>query len=120
LQHQNLQMRGFKCVAAFDNDPDKIGTLTRSGLRIRDIEEVEEAVKELDIRIGVITTPAAAAQAVADRFLRAEINAILNFSPTKIWVPECCLVENIDFTVTLDVLAFELNRERAAAAVRRA
>lgn len=111
LQHQNLYTRGFKCVAAFDKDPQKIGTFTPSGIRIRDIDEVGQAVKELDIEIGVITTPASAAQSVADRFLKAHINAILNFSPTRISVQDCCLVENIDFTVTLDMLTYKLGHE---------
>jgi len=111
MQHQSLPARGFKCVAAFDNDPDKIGKRTLSGLRIRDIKKLSDAVEELNIEIGVITTPASAAQAVADLFLEAQVNAIFNFSPTRIRVPDCCLVENIDFTVKLDVLAYKLSHE---------
>ncbi len=111
LEHQNFPARGFNCVAAFDNDPLKIGKPTAAGLSIRDIEELEEAVKELNIEIGFITTPATAAQSVADRFIMANVNAIVNFSPTRIIVPDCCLVENIDFTVKLDTLTYELHHE---------
>ena len=111
LQHQNLHIRGFKCVAAFDNDPEKIGRISPTGIEIRDIEELDKAARDLDIEIGIITTPAAAAQSTADRFRSAHINAILNFSPARITVPECCLVENIDFTVTLDMLTYKLSRD---------
>jgi len=111
LQHQNLYIRGFKCVAAFDNDPSKIGKVTQTGIVIRDINEIDKAARDLDIEIGVITTPASAAQSVAERFREAHINAILNFSPTRISVPDCCLVENIDFTVTLDMLTYKLCHE---------
>ena len=111
LQHQNLYIRGFKCVAAFDNDPEKIGRISPAGIEIRDIEELDKAARDLDIEIGVITTPAEAAQSTADRFRSAHINAILNFSPARITVPECCLVENIDFTVTLDMLTYKLSRD---------
>ncbi|RLB11905.1 MAG: redox-sensing transcriptional repressor Rex [Deltaproteobacteria bacterium] len=111
LQHRNLLARGFRCVAAFDNDPEKIGQLGPSGIRIRDIEELSRAVKELNIEIGVITTPASAAQYVADLFIEADVNAILNFSPARIQVPDCCMVENIDFTVRLDILAYKLHHE---------
>jgi len=111
LQHRNLLARGFRCVAAFDNDPEKIGQLGPSGIRIRDIEELSRAVKELNIEIGVITTPASAAQYVADVFIEADVNAILNFSPARIQVPDCCMVENIDFTVRLDILAYKLHHE---------
>lgn len=111
LQHRNLQTRGFKCVAAFDNDPEKVGQMGPSGIRIRDISELSEAVDELKIEIGVITTPANAAQYVADLFVEANVNAILNFSPTRIQVPDCCMVENIDFTVRLDILTYKLRNE---------
>ena len=115
MQRQNLTDRGFKCVAAFDNDPLKIGKELPSGLPIRDIEDLGQAIEELNIEIGVIATPPSAAQKVADLFLEARVNAILNFSPTRISVPDCCLVENIDFTVMLDVLTYKLNHEKKGA-----
>jgi redox-sensing transcriptional repressor len=111
LERQNLAQRGFICVAAFDNDPGKIGTTTSSGIEIRDIADLEKSVVDLDIQMGVITTPPFAAQGVADLFLKAHVNAILNFSPTRIRVPDCCLVENIDFTVKLDTLTYKLHQE---------
>jgi len=111
IQHHNFSARGFKCVAAFDNAPDKIGMELSAGLKVRSIDELRDAVRELDVEIGVITTPASAAQKVADFLLDADVNAILNFSPTRISVPECCLVENIDFTVMLDVLVYQFHNE---------
>ena len=115
MQRQNLTDRGFKCVAAFDNDHRKIGKELPSGILIRDIEDLAQSIEELNIEIGVIATPPSAAQKVADLFLEARVNAILNFSPTRITVPGCCLVENIDFTVMLDVLTYKLNHEKKGA-----
>jgi redox-sensing transcriptional repressor len=111
MQHQNLPARGFKCVAVFDNDPRKIGKTTPTGLKIMDIRELDQAVKELDIEIGVITTLASAAQGVADLFLKAGVNAILNFSPGRIRVQDNCLVENIDSTIKLDILTYKLHNK---------
>lgn len=108
MQHRNLPTRGFRCVAVFDNDPAKIGKTTPTGLKIRDIRELSQAVEELNIEIGVITTLASAAQGVADLFLKAGVNAILNFSPGRIRVRDYCLVENIDFTIKLDILTYKL------------
>jgi redox-sensing transcriptional repressor len=110
-EREDFAARGFKYVAAFDNDPGKIGQATPSGLTVRDIADLDQAVKELEIDIGVIAVPAGAAQGVADHLLKCQVNAILNFSPTQIRVPECCLVENMDFTVTLDVLTYKLFHE---------
>ncbi|MEO0248931.1 MAG: redox-sensing transcriptional repressor Rex [candidate division WOR-3 bacterium] len=111
IQHHNFSARGFKCVAAFDNSPEKIGKRHPSGLIIRSVDELGETVRELDVEIGVIATPPGPAQRVADAFVEAHVNAILNFSPTRIGAPECCLVENVDFTVLLDVLVYKLHQE---------
>ena len=111
LQHQNFPARGFNFVAAFDCDADKIGKALSSGLVIRNIENLKTSVRELEIEIGVITTPPSVAQEIADVFLDSHVSAILNFSPTQIHVPECCLVENIDFTVKLDILTYKLKHE---------
>ena len=108
VNHQNFQARGFTFVAAFDSDPEKIGQPLGSRLRIRDSRELEEVAREKDIQIGVIATPGGEAQSVADRLSRAGIHAILNFSRTQISVPEGCVVENIDFTIRLDILTYQL------------
>ena len=108
LHHQNFSFRGFHFVAAFDRDPEKIGKILAGDIVIRDISTLKETVRDLDIEIGVIATPPPEAQAVADLFLESYVNAILNFSPTQIHVPECCLVENIDFTRKLDILTYKL------------
>ena len=111
LQHQNFSARGFHFVAAFDSDPKKIGKALPSGLVIKDIKDLKDTVKALNVEIGVITTPPSVAQEIANLFLDADVNAILNFSPTQIQVPECCLVENIDFTIKLDILTYKLKHE---------
>jgi redox-sensing transcriptional repressor len=111
LNHENFPARGFNFVAAFDSDPEKIGIKIYPDLVVRDIQSLNETVDKLNIEIGVITTPPSVAQGIAELFLEAGVNAILNFSPTQIHVPECCLVENIDFTIKLDILTYKLKHE---------
>jgi len=111
LHYHHFPKRGFHFVAAFDSDKGKIGTVLPSGQLIRDIKELNHTIKELGIEIGVITTPPFAAQDVADLFIDGKVNAILNFSPTQIHVPDCCLVENVDFTMRLDILAYKLKNK---------
>lgn len=108
LHRQNFPARGFNFVAAFDSDPEKIGEPVFSDLMVKNIKELPDAVTDLNIEIGVITTPPSAAQEVTDQFIEANVKAILNFSPTQIHVPETCLVEHIDFTVKLDILTYKL------------
>lgn len=120
LEHENLSVRGFNCVAAFDNSPRKIGNVLSSGLKIRPMRELSPVIRDLDIEIGVITTPASAAQSVANLLLKYHVNAILNFAPTRISVPSCCLVENIDFTVLMDILSYKLHHTSQNSTPRRA
>jgi redox-sensing transcriptional repressor len=112
--HRNLALRGFKCVAAFDNSQARIGMPLPGGMGIQNIGELKKTIRDRNIEIGVITTPPSAAQEVADLFMEGHVNAILNFAPTRIKAPDCCLVENMDFTVIMDVLAYNLHQKMAA------
>ena len=109
VQHENFLKRRYRFVAAFDSDPEKIGKRPMRGLIIQPISELKQTTKKLGIEIGVITTPPSQAQVVADMLVDAGIRSILNFSPIQVRQPECCLVENVDFTVKLDNLAYHLS-----------
>ncbi|MBN1848240.1 MAG: redox-sensing transcriptional repressor Rex [Deltaproteobacteria bacterium] len=111
LKHQNFPDRGFRFVAAFDSDPEKIGKNLSSGFIVRDIKELKKTTQELNIGIGVIATPASGAQEVTNNLVDANICAILNFSPLQISAPDNCVVEHIDFTIKLDVLTYKLKYE---------
>lgn len=110
VQHKNFLKRGYMFVAAFDSDPKKIGQRLPMGLTIQPIHKIKPLAQELGIEIGVITTSPLQAQAVADMFFEVGIMAILNFSPIHLRKPDCCLVQNVDFSVTLDQLAFRLSK----------
>ena len=111
LNHQNFPARDFHFVLAFDSDKKKIGKKLRLGLIIEDVLELKQAVIKKDIDIGVITTPSSGAQKSADRFVDAGVNAIMNFSPAQITVPDQCVIEHIDFTIKLDILTYKLKDE---------
>ena len=66
--------------------------------------------RSLAIEVGLIATPPAEAEGVANLLVDAGIKAILNFAPTQLRQRKCCLVENVDFTVTLDNLAYHVNQ----------
>jgi len=65
------------------------------------------------VEIGVIATPAGKAQNAAHRFISAGVRALLNFAPIQLQVPEGMAVENVDFTVKLDNLAYHLTLAEA-------
>jgi redox-sensing transcriptional repressor len=109
IRHANFIRHGYVFTAAFDVDPQKVGRRLPSGIVIKHLEEVDEVVKEREVHVGVITTPSSAAQSVANQLVLAGINGILNFAPIQIQVPNCCHVENVDFTIKLDSIAYHLS-----------
>jgi redox-sensing transcriptional repressor len=110
VQHKNFLKRGYKFVAAFDSDRRKIGRCLPMGLVIQPVPKIKELAKELRFEIGVITTSATEAQHMADLFFESGVMAVLNFSPIHLRKPDCCLVQNVDFTMNLDHLAYQLNK----------
>jgi redox-sensing transcriptional repressor len=113
LAHQNFIRQGYEFAAVFDVDPAKVGRRLPSGQVIYHLDELERVVKENNIEIGVIATPANRAQAVALSLIEAGVKAILNFAPTQLQVTEGMAVENVDFTVKLDNLAYHLTMGNA-------
>ena len=110
VQHKNFLKRGYRFFAAFDSDPRKTGQSLPMGLVIQHVSRIRNVVTELRLEIGVITTPASEAQQIADLFFESGIMAVLNFSPIQLRKPDCCLVENVDFTLNLDHLAYHLHK----------
>ena len=92
-------------VAAFDTDPDKINRVIH-GCRCYPISEMEEIIKSQNIKIGIISVPAAEAQNIADSLVRAGINGILNFAPARLHLPPDVYVEDNDITTSLEIVAY--------------
>ena len=98
-------------VAAFDTDPNKVNRVIL-GCHCYGMEELPRLVEEKDIRVGVITVPAAAAQSAAEALVAAGVRGLLNFAPVRLWVPAHTYVEDIDMTMSLEKVAY-FARERA-------
>ncbi|MCU0587430.1 MAG: redox-sensing transcriptional repressor Rex [Syntrophobacteraceae bacterium] len=109
IRHGNFIKHGYIFTAAFDSDPQKVGKRLPNGLTINHVDELEDVIKEREVHIGIIATTASAAQSVANQLVLGGINGILNFAPVQIQVPDCCHVENVDFTIKLDAIAYHLS-----------
>jgi redox-sensing transcriptional repressor len=116
--YRGFPERGFSVAALVDVDPSKVGQ--RVGLvAVRHVDDLPELVRSLDIAIGVIATPAAVVQEVADLMVEAGIRSILNFAPAVIVVPKGVSVRKVDLAVELQILAFYEQRKATLADVRR-
>lgn len=109
IRHGNFIKHGYVFTAAFDSDPAKVGKRLPNGLVINHVSELEDVLKEREVHVGIIATPATEAQSVANALVLSGINGILNFAPVQIQVPDCCHVENVDFTIKLDSIAYHLS-----------
>jgi redox-sensing transcriptional repressor len=97
--------RGFPVVAMFDADHAKVGRRVH-GVEVRHLDELPALAAELHVGIGVIATPAGAAQDVADRLVAAGVTSILNFAPVVISVPDGVSLRKVDLALELQILSF--------------
>ena len=108
-QYGGFADRGFAIMGLFDTDQAKVGREV-AGLVIEPLSHFDKAVKERNLSIGVITTPASGAQEVADRMVRTGISSILNFAPIVLSVPESVDVRRVDLSTELQICSFYLAR----------
>ena len=98
----------FLVVGVLDSDQSRIGDATPAGLLVEDAERMSEIVAQRSADIGIITTPATAAQTVCDQMVDAGLRTILNFAPIRVTAPEGTLVKTVDLKVHLEELCFFL------------
>jgi len=112
--------RGFRIVGLLDPDPDKVGQKFGSDVmvEVRPLEELEQVVRDNGALIGVVATPASAAQAVCDRLVSVGLRSILNFAPSVVSVPPGVSLRSVDLGLELQVLAFHEQRKPGHEEVR--
>ena len=109
--------RGFRVAALLDAAPERCEESV-GGIPVRSFDDLDAVLAETPIAIGVIATPAGAAQAVADRLVGAGITSILNFAPTNLVVPAGVSVRKVDLSVELQILAYHEQRRAGAEELR--
>ena len=112
LRHQDFTKRGFHIVAVFDCDPFKIGEEV-SGLEVFCSRRLKEKVDELDIEIGLVTTPPERAQRAVNYLVDAGVRGIINFAPARVTAPDNIYVEYVDFFHHLYAVSFSLTLDKA-------
>lgn len=103
VNSSNFLIRGARLAALYDVDPAVVGQEV-AGHIVKPFAELRGPAT-----VGVICTPAAVAQDVADRLVEADIHAILNFAPQVVTVPLGTAVHYVDFSIELQILMYHLN-----------
>ncbi len=108
VNYSSFEMMGLEISHVFDSDLSKIGN-SINNIPVKSTKILEKIVEEEEIKLGVITVPAEAAQEVATEMVEAGIKAIWNFAPTRLYVPEDIVVKNEDLAVGIVSLIYHLS-----------
>jgi redox-sensing transcriptional repressor len=114
--YRGFGARGYRIVALVDADPDKVGQ-TVGDLAIESLDELPTIARARGVAIGIIATPAHAAQEVADRLVDAGVTSILNFAPTVVTAPAGVSLRKVDLAIELQILSFYQQRRDSAPAL---
>ena len=109
--YKEFHKQGFDIVVAFDNDKRKIGS-KRGELVVRDVEDIEEYLKQDKVDMMILAVPADQAQKVAEKVVGCGVRAILNFAPISLRLPPSVFVRDENMVIELEALSFSLMNRR--------
>jgi redox-sensing transcriptional repressor len=105
VNSEGFSSRGFRVTALFDADPSIIGQRVGPAT-VRHVDELARLAAEERPAIGVVATPAEAAQEVADALVGIGVKSILNFAPRVLTVPADVMLRYVDLSIELQVMSF--------------
>ena len=100
MEFDGFKEYGLDIIGAVDSDAEKAGP-TECGKWIAHNSELKEICEKYNVRIGVITVPAHAAQEACDMMIACGIRAIWNFAPCALRVPEGIVVQQENLALSL-------------------
>src|SRR5438552_9996667 len=107
--YKGFSARGFRVVALVDADKGKVGEQV-GGIAVRHLDDLPAIAAAEGVAIGIVATPASAAQDGADRLVAAGVTSILNFAPSVISVPNGVSLRKVDLSIELQILSFYQQR----------
>ena len=111
LRYRGFQRLGFNLIAAFDNDPDRVGTAI-GGIEVKNVAELDGFLATVHPELAILAVPAEHASDVAMRLVSAGISGVLNFAPTTLRLPPGVAVVNVDLASELQMLAFGVRHRK--------
>lgn len=102
----------FSIVAVFDRSPRNVGNVV-NGMEIQHDDHLTDTIIRERIRIGIISTPKSYAQDIADRMVAGGVEAILNYAPVILKVPETVTVREIDPVSALQSMTYYISEGKS-------
>lgn len=107
LRYSGFRKEGFEIIAAFDADPAHVKSTTEEmGVPVHDVSGLGKYIADHGVRMAIIAVPEAAGQTVADILVNSGVQAILNFSPAVLNLPDEVVVNHVDLAAELGSLSF--------------
>ena len=110
LGYKGFNEQGFKVEAAYDVNPEIIGEHLGQ-LTVKSLNDLDQDVKEKEMKLAILAVPAQAAQQVTDQLVRAGITGILNFAPVTLNVPDSVTIAEVDLAIQLEQLSFAVVKQ---------
>ncbi len=105
LEQPRLEFEGFRIVAAFDNDPKKIGTTVGQTV-VEDVEDLEARISSEGLELAILTVHEAAATDMARRLGNAGITSIVSFAPCRLVMPGDVKMTCLDLSLVMARLVY--------------
>ena len=105
LRYKGFAMQGFEIVAAFDADIRQ-SRLKQLQMNLLPMQDLTVFIRHKHIKMAILAVPGTAAQEVANQLVEAGIQAILNFAPIILQVPDSVVVNNVDLAIELENLSY--------------
>lgn len=112
LDYNGFESSGFQILAAFDQEP--CATCSNNGKPIYPVSRLQNFCRYYHVRIGIITVPDENAQAVCDLLVSSGVNAIWNFAPVHLKVPDHVIVQSENLAVSLTALRIQMRKQKTA------
>lgn len=110
LSYKGFASYGLDIIVGFDMDESVVGTEV-GDKKILPLSKMAGLCQRMHVNIGIIAVPAENAQAVCELMISAGIQAIWNFAPVKLLVPDNILVQNEDMAASFAVLSKHLKKK---------
>ena len=104
LRYGGFNKEGFEITAAFDLAPSQ--ERRGGGIPVHPMAKMCDYIRANQVRMAIIAVPGEAAQSVVNEIVEAGVQAILNFSPTVLQVPDEVTVNYVDLALELENLSY--------------
>ena len=104
-RYAGFSKEGFEISAAFEADPQRAKTV-RAGVPVFPAVQMSAYVIENQVKVAILAVPGEVAQSVTNELVSSGVQAILNFSPMHLKVPDHVVVNSVDLALELEHLSY--------------